>query len=206
MKKQPKIRSLVAFISHNKNDRDVAREVGLFLAAENINVWFDEWEISAGDSIVEEINKGLYNCTHFFIIWSKNAAMSNWVRKELQSILISAIESGNPRILPIILDGTTLPKLISDTRYIRYHGGTEEDRWDLINSVTGHNPSYTYVKAIVKKYHELIYDQHAKGPLAYAACPKCGSDQLIGSEYTDHKHDEVYYGIYCRECGWFDWT
>ena len=34
------------FISHNKLDKDVARELSLFIISENINVWFDEWEIS----------------------------------------------------------------------------------------------------------------------------------------------------------------
>ena len=56
------------FISHTGTDKDIAREIGLFLTSENINVWFDEWGIRIGESITEEINNGLAVCTHFIII------------------------------------------------------------------------------------------------------------------------------------------
>lgn len=68
-KKEQKTTSV--FISHNKADKSIAREIGLFLTSENINVWFDEWNISAGESITEQVNLGLHDCTHFIILWSK---------------------------------------------------------------------------------------------------------------------------------------
>ncbi|NMC75993.1 MAG: TIR domain-containing protein [Candidatus Methanofastidiosa archaeon] len=206
MKEYQRVNSPLVFISYNKADKDVSREIALFLASVNINVWFDEWEVSAGDSIVEQINKGLHDCTHFIIIWSKNASTSNWVRKELQSILIKAIQSGKLRILPIVLDETPPPEIISDIYYIRYRGGIEEDRWEIIRAITGHDPSYTFIKAIVKKYHEVIYDPNAKDPFGIIACPKCGSKRLKGSSYIDYVHDKVYYILACEECGWSDWT
>jgi hypothetical protein len=197
---------VLVFISHNKLDRDVAREIALFLTAENINVWFDEWEIAAGDSIIEEISGGLRGCTHFIIVWSKNASKSNWVRRELQTALAKAIQTGSPRVLPILLDNTPLPELLADIRYIRYHGGTEEDRWTLIQAVSGRKPSHNFIKAIVKKYHEVIRDPDAKDPFGLVACPNCGSTRLKGSSYTDYKHDETYFVLACEECGWSDWT
>lgn len=206
MKEHQKVESFLVFISHNKADKDMAREIALFLASENINVWFDEWEVSAGDSIVEQINRGLRDCTNFIIIWSKNASTSNWVRKELHSILIKAIQSGKPKVLPIVLDETPLPEIISDICYIKYHGGIEKDRWEIIRAITGHAPSYNFIKAIVKKYHEVIYDPNAKDPFGIVACPSCGSKRLKGSSYTDYEHDEVYFILACEECGWSDWT
>lgn len=41
----------LVFISHNSKDKETAREIGLFLTSEDVNVWFDEWEISYGASI-----------------------------------------------------------------------------------------------------------------------------------------------------------
>lgn len=206
MKDFQKVKSTLVFIIHNKADKDVAREIALFLVAENINVWFDEWEISAGDSIIEQISTGLHGCTHFIILWSKNALKSNWVRKELQSILSKAIQSGSPRILPIILDETPLPELISDICYVKYRGGLEEDRREIVTAITRYRPSHDFIKAIVKKYHEVIYDPDAKDPFGLVACPKCGSDRLKGSMHTDHEHDEIYFILACEECGWSDWT
>lgn len=197
---------MLVFLSHNINDKDVAREIALFLAAENINVWFDEWEISAGDSIVEQINKGLLGCTHFLIIWSNNAATSNWVRRELHSTLAQAIKDGIPRVIPIVLDDTPLPELMADIRYIKYDGGSEKDRNTIINSITGHGPSEDFIKAIVKKYNEVITDHTEQNPLGLRACPKCGSTRLRGGRYTDYERDKLYYILECKECGWSDWT
>jgi hypothetical protein len=197
---------MLVFLSHNIKDKDIAREIAIFLAAENINVWFDEWKISAGDSIVEQINKGLLGCTHFLIIWSKNGLTSNWVRRELYSTLAQAIKDGIPVVIPIVLDDTPLPELLADIRYIKYEGGSEEDRKSIINAVTGHGPSEGFIKAIVNKYNEVIYDDSVRDPFGLKACPKCGSEKLKGGDYTNYERDDVYFFIECKECGWIDWT
>jgi predicted RNA-binding Zn-ribbon protein involved in translation (DUF1610 family) len=196
----------LVFISHNKADKDVAREIALFLAAENVNVWFDEWEISAGDSIVQEINTGLRGCTHFIILWSENASTSNWVRRELQSTLAKATQTGSPRVLPILLDNTPLPELLSDICYIRYHDGTEEDRREIVRNITGRRPSRNFIRAIVKKYHEVVYCEPGRRPdgtydyLGIAACPSCGSDHIKHTTYSRGKWATTH--TQCQECGW----
>ncbi|MBC8275716.1 MAG: toll/interleukin-1 receptor domain-containing protein [Chloroflexi bacterium] len=192
--------SITVFISHNKADRDAARNIALFLAAENINVWFDEWEISAGDSIIKQINKGLLDCTHFIVLWSANSATSKWVRAELESMLSKAIETGNPRIIPVFLDDTLLPPLLQPLKYIRYHGGNEEDRTNIIESISGHKPSQDFIRAVVQKYNEVIYNPDLPGPFPFEACPSCGSKNLKGSGAMIR--DDQWYIIQCEECGW----
>jgi len=194
------------FISYNKKDKEIAREIALFLIAEDISVWYDEWGIYAGDSITKEIDSGLSGCTHFIILWSKNSAKSNWVKRELWSILSKAIRKGFPRIIPIKIDKKPLPNLISDIKYISYKNGSEEDRKEIIKSVSGLKPSQNLIKAIVKKYNEVIYDYNSEDPFKIKACPLCGSNNLEGSSCTDYNHDETYYFIKCRDCGWNDWT
>ena len=39
------------FLSYNKANVTVARSVGAHLSLAGVEVWFDEWKISAGDSI-----------------------------------------------------------------------------------------------------------------------------------------------------------
>lgn len=143
----------------------------------------------------------MHGCTHFIILWSKNSSKSNWVRKELQSILSKAIQSRAPRILPVILDETPLPELISDIRYVKYRGGLEEDRREIVSAIAGYRPTHNFIKAIVKKYHEVIYDPDAKNPFGLVFCPKCGNDRFKESTHTDYEHDEVYYILACEECG-----
>lgn len=45
-----------------------------------------------------------------------------------------------------------------------------------------------------------------KDPLPYIACPKCGSENLERNKMTDYHHDEIYYMITCKDCGWSNWT
>ncbi len=194
------------FISHNKADKNIASEIALFIVAENINVWFDEWEISAGDSIIDKIEDGLSDCSHFILLWSKNASKSNWVRKELKSAIVDAISSGVPKIIPIVLDNTKKPKLINDIHHISYDKGSEKNRTDIIESIKGNLPTINFIKAIVKKYKEVIYDFSTGDPIGVKYCPECGSDNFEGGASYDESRDKQYYYIKCRDCDWYEWT
>jgi len=196
---------MVVFLSHNKKDKEAARTIGLFLIAEDVSVWLDEWEIAAGDSIVGQIQRGLRDCTHFLVLWSKNAQKSRWLRRELEAALSAAIDAGTPRVIAIRLDDTPLPPLLADLKYLRYDGGTEKDRAEIIESVCFHRPSFDFIRAIVKKYREVITDTD-DDHFGLLACPQCGSLRLKRSEFMDYAGDEIYYSIECKECNWSDWT
>lgn len=200
------IEKINVFISYNKRDKEAAREIALFLIADDISVWLDEWEVAAGDSIINEINAGLSGCSHFIILWSMNAAKSNWVKKELNSILYKAIQNGIPKIIPILSDNTELPELLNDLKYIRYKNGSEKDRNEIIMAIKGTRPSQNFINAVFKKYNELIYDTDTEDPLPFKICPNCGSDKLERSSATDYQHDETYFMIRCKDCDWSDWT
>ncbi len=43
-------------------------------------------------------------------------------------------------------------------------------------------------------------------PLPFIACPKCGSTELEKYSREDYEHDEIYFMIQCKKCGWGDWT
>lgn len=194
------------FVSHNKKDRDVARQIAVFLAAEGIKTWFDEWKISAGDSIIDEIEVGLNKCTHFLIVWSKNSSSSNWVREELKSILIESIEKKTIKVIPIVLDDTEKPPLLKDKKHIRYHGGNEKDRDEIIESIVGTKPKTSFAQAVVKMYHDIVFDRISNDPFGIKYCPNCGSNDLTGNSTIDHERDDIYYSIKCKSCGWSDWT
>jgi hypothetical protein len=195
----------MAFVSHNRADKDTAREIGVFLTAEGVDVWFDEWEIAAGDSITEAISTGLHGCTHFIIIWSEHASKAGWVKRELAAALNRSISTGAPKIIPIMLDDTPLPDLIRDLRYLRYNGGSEEDRIAVVEAVKGVPPSQNFIRTVVRKYHEVIRDE-SDPVFGLKACPNCGSSDLKGSSATDYSRDEQYFFLECRECQWSDWT
>ncbi len=190
--------NIVVFISHNKQDKSFAREIGLFLVAENISVWFDEWEIGIGDSITEKVNKGLEACTHLIILWSKSASESEWVRKEVFSTIATALLNKTPKIIPVRLDDTPLPTLLSDLKYHRYRKESKIDQKEIVSAVSGNQPSQKYIKAVVKKFHELVEDEYGEPIL----CPSCGHEKLVRKLITDWNHGDDVAEISCPSCGW----
>jgi len=200
---------LTVFISHNSANKNIAREIGLYLLSEdNINVWFDEWEIDYGESIPEKVNVGLGACTHFLLLWSMEASESHWVERERNSMLHKMMSSKNKnlKIIPILLDNTPLPMILADFLSVKYSDGSEEDRYKVIKAVTGGAPSRNLIAAIVKKYNELIFDNESGDVFSVNACPKCGSQELKRQTAIDDERDEIYYVVNCKKCNWSDWT
>ncbi len=112
-------RSIVIFISHSKEDKEIAEVIADYLRKTTTNkIWLDKWELQPGDSIGERISNALANCTVFILIWSKNAAKSNWVKQEFEAIL-QRIVTKKTKIIPILLDKTPAPLIISHYFHIK---------------------------------------------------------------------------------------
>jgi len=62
------------------------------------------------------------------------------------------------------------------------------------------------VKELNDLINEITLDPDSPAPLPFKACPKCGSENLRGGEYTDVDRDDHYYYLKCEDCGWSDWT
>lgn len=193
------------FLSYNKADKEVARAIGAHMTLTGIEVWFDEWEIQAGDSIPGKLNEGLSAFDVFVLLWSADANRSNWVRQELHSAIMRAINDGSAKIVPCLLDETPLPPLISDRRGVDFrdfHEGIEE----LLEDLTGSRTRRQRLLAI----NAAISDMDVKWIIHPAlppmvCCPKCGeTDALAPWEEIDYERDDRYAGMRCKNCGWSD--
>ena len=60
--------------------------------ARGIEVWFDEWEIGAGDSLRRKMEQGLEDCTHFVVLLTEASIKKAWVAEEIDVGLMSAVE------------------------------------------------------------------------------------------------------------------
>src|SRR4051794_40003283 len=98
-----------AFISHNKSDKDFARAIAEHLVRLGSDVWFDEWQLQPGDSLVAGIEEGLSNADVFILVWSEAASQSNWVGTELRATLRRRVDDSGLRIVPVLLDDISLP-------------------------------------------------------------------------------------------------
>jgi hypothetical protein len=100
-----------------------------------VDPWYAGWEIGAGDSIVQKINKGLERCDAFIIVVSANSVRSKWVREELNSAVVERIERA-AQIIPVRLDDSPVPPIINHLRWIELHP-MDEHLEELVKAVFG---------------------------------------------------------------------
>jgi hypothetical protein len=106
------------FLSHSSVDKPLVEQIAKIMVRNNINVWFDKWEIKFGDNIVQRINDGLNETDYFALIISSNSIKSGWVINEYSSVIASFNQSNKPRIVPILIDSCEIPPLIRALKYI----------------------------------------------------------------------------------------
>lgn len=112
------------FLSHRKADAAEAERLAQELKAAGHQVWFDEWEINIGDSIVERINQGLEGATYLVLCYS-SSGMSGWVNREWMSALARQLEGKGVKILPVLLTGGKAPAILADIKHAEL-----VDDWD----------------------------------------------------------------------------
>ena len=58
------------FLSHTTADKDFARRLATVLTAHRIEVWFDEWEIKVGDSLMGKVQDGISRSSYLGVVLS----------------------------------------------------------------------------------------------------------------------------------------
>jgi hypothetical protein len=99
------------FLSHAGEDKDaIARPLFDALTARGYSVWFDEAELVLGDSLSEEINRGLAKSRFGVVIVSEAFIAKRWPQRELNAMVARETSSGAKIVLPV-LHGIDLRRL-----------------------------------------------------------------------------------------------
>jgi hypothetical protein len=106
------------FVSHSSADIAVAERVSQALLALNYPVWYAEWRIEPGDSIVERIEEGLAQNDTLVILLSKNSVESRWVRRELSSAIMTQLSKQAVTIVPVLIEPCDIPPSLADIKYV----------------------------------------------------------------------------------------
>jgi TIR domain-containing protein len=107
------------FISYASADESFARMLVTDLEAAGIDVWFDEDEIVAGQSVIERINKGLSDFDFTLLLISSAFLASNWTKSETNAAIAAAIDSQRNSVIPVLIEDVwnNVPLLIRDKHY-----------------------------------------------------------------------------------------
>ena len=127
------------FLSYNHNDSELVQEIAVKIASVfgKDNVFFDSWSIKPGDGIIEMMNVGLENATHFFFFMSVNSLTSEMVKLEWQNALMLKAHK-KIRFIPVKLDDCNVPIILLQNLYINLYGvGLEVALSQMIDVVSG---------------------------------------------------------------------
>jgi len=93
----------LAFISHDSRDKDsLVRELANELNKLQCPVWYDEFSLKVGDSLRENIEKGLKESKKCVVVLSPNfLSNEGWGKREFNSIYTREIIEKNNVILPV---------------------------------------------------------------------------------------------------------
>ena len=122
------------FLCHASEDKETVRLLADFIVKNGRDVWLDEREIKVGQSIVEAINAGLTDATHLAVVLSKHSIDKPWVKKELSSALMRQLAKQSISILPLLIDDSPIPPLLSDIKYADCRFDLEKGFKDLVDS------------------------------------------------------------------------
>lgn len=90
------------FISHATEDKaEIARSLATELSTRGFSVWYDEYSLTMGDHLRQEIDKGLQTCRYGIVILSPNFFAKQWPQYELDTLLDREIHERRKLILPI---------------------------------------------------------------------------------------------------------
>jgi hypothetical protein len=90
------------FISHASEDKEaIARPLYEALKARGLSVWFDEAELTLGDSLRRKIDDGLARCRYGIVILSPRFLEKEWPQRELDGLVARETASGQKALLPV---------------------------------------------------------------------------------------------------------
>jgi len=123
------------FLSHSSRDKDAARRIAVDLSMSNIKVWFDEWQIAVGESISQNISRGLEDSAFVVVLLSAHSVESGWVQKEWMSRIGEEAQSKDVAILPVVVNDCTIPILLRDKRHADIRDNYDNALRELIASI-----------------------------------------------------------------------
>jgi hypothetical protein len=122
------------FISYRHSDAQEAEQLAKEIRDAGHQVWFDEWKIDVGDSIVELIDEGLEGTTYLVLCYSESG-MSPWVNREWMSVLARQLSSCGVKVLPVLLTGGQPPAILADIKYANLVKDWSKGVSDLLRAI-----------------------------------------------------------------------
>ncbi len=103
------------FISYRGADVAPAERLAQAVRDAGHAVFFAEWDIGVGDSIVARVEAGLQGASYLALCLSASGS-SDWLNREWMSALSRQLAGKGVKVLPVFLTGRERPALLADIK------------------------------------------------------------------------------------------
>lgn len=151
------------FISYSHADKTFVDWLINELGQHQVNLWYDNDEIKAGDSIKKKIEEGIEASSTIIIVFSKNSINSDWVQFEYNSaLLLNSIKKGI-KVITLVIDDVELPSNIAETYLFNFSNKNRGLVLSLLLKELKSNPLISYPKLdwsrlSPRNFEDLVFD------------------------------------------------
>jgi hypothetical protein len=126
------------YLAHATEDKPIVRPVAEYLMANGVEVWFDEWDIEAGDSLRQEMEDGLGWMTHFVVILTPISVTKPWVAREID-VGFTRLVGGKSRMVPLRVgvEVNELSEFLQTLLCPAFDPASDDDRKGLLDRLHG---------------------------------------------------------------------
>jgi len=125
------------FISHASQDKEaIARPLAQALRNLGYSVWYDEFTLTLGDSLMAEIDKRLALCRYGVVILSPAFFQKAWTKNELAGLIAREVNENTKKLLPI-RHNMSIRELVKTTPILagRLSGSTENGLDEVVSQI-----------------------------------------------------------------------
>ena len=140
------------FLSHNSKDKHFVARLASDLKDSGVTVWYDDWAIDYGDSIVEKVYNGLASSDFLVVVLSEDSVKSRWVKEELNVMTMKRLQGKAVRLIPLLIDDCEIPEQLSHLKYIDFRTTYDQPLLDLSKTIKPASELWSSLQKINEKF------------------------------------------------------
>ena len=133
----PETKDFDVFVSHSSRDKEVAERLAVALSVQGYSVWFDAWELLAGQNIVDAVYKGITASRFMVVLLSKQSVQSQWVISEFTAARSQEIKAREVIILPVMIEACEIPGPLMGMRYVDFTADWDRGLQEILDAIEG---------------------------------------------------------------------
>jgi hypothetical protein len=118
------------FLSYAPQDREFVRKIAERIKSYGVCVWYDEWEMAMGDSLLDKIERGISSSDYIIVLLSPDSLKSKWIQQELTMAMARELTARDVIIIPVLISDvleSEIPIVLQDIRWLDLRKHTERD-------------------------------------------------------------------------------